>query len=116
MCSASTSSGARACGPASRRSTWARRTSSRAGPRSRPGGARRVASATGREAMRAARAARAELGAAMDGPLPDLIEAVEAGGVQVVVDALGADLAGACIQLEELALLFLNGAQALVRQ
>jgi len=56
------------------------------------------------------------LGAPADAPLPDLLEAVEATGAQVLVVALDADVAGACIERPGLALLFVNGAQALVRQ
>ena len=67
--------------------------------------------------MRAARAARAEMGYGLDGPLPDLLEAVEGpGGAQVVVLDLGEDVAGACIHRPGLALLFVNGRQATVRQ
>jgi Zn-dependent peptidase ImmA (M78 family) len=76
-----------------------------------------VASALGREAMRAARRARAEMGYGLDGPLPDLLDAIEGpGGAQVVVLDLGEDVAGACIQRPGLALLFVNGGQAPVRQ
>jgi Zn-dependent peptidase ImmA (M78 family) len=76
-----------------------------------------VASAIGREAMGEARRARAELGFGLDGPLPDLLAAVEGpGGAHVVVLDLGPDIAGACLQRPGLALLLVNGAQAAVRQ
>jgi Zn-dependent peptidase ImmA (M78 family) len=77
-----------------------------------------VASAHGQQAMRAARDARAEMGFGLDGPLPDLLEAIEGpGGAQVLVLDLGADIAGACIQRPpDLVLLFVNGDQAVVRQ
>jgi Zn-dependent peptidase ImmA (M78 family) len=76
-----------------------------------------VASAIGREAMREARRARVEMGYGLDGPLPDLLEAIEGpGGAEVVVLDLGDDIAGACLQRPGLVLLFVNGAQAPVRQ
>jgi Zn-dependent peptidase ImmA (M78 family) len=76
-----------------------------------------VASKLGREAMAAARRARVEMGYGLDGPLPDLLAAIEGpGGAQVVVLDLGADVAGACIQRPGLVLLFVNGGQAPVRQ
>jgi Zn-dependent peptidase ImmA (M78 family) len=76
-----------------------------------------VASKLGREAMAAARRARVEMGFGLDGPLPDLLGAIEGpGGAQVVVLDLGAGVAGACIQRPGLVLLFVNGGQAPVRQ
>jgi Zn-dependent peptidase ImmA (M78 family) len=67
--------------------------------------------------MAAARRARIELGFGLDGPLPDLLEAVEGpGGAHVVVLELGDDVAGACIQRGALVLLFVNGAHAAVRR
>jgi Zn-dependent peptidase ImmA (M78 family) len=76
-----------------------------------------MASAVGEHAMAAARAARAEMGFALDGPVPDLLAAVEGpGGAHVVVLDLGADVAGACIQRPGLVLLFVNGAHAAVRR
>jgi Zn-dependent peptidase ImmA (M78 family) len=76
-----------------------------------------VASALGREAMRAARRARVEMGHGLDDPLPDLLAAIEGpGGAQVVVLDLGDDVAGACIQRAGLVLLFVNGGQAPARQ
>jgi Zn-dependent peptidase ImmA (M78 family) len=76
-----------------------------------------VASAIGREAMEAARRARAEMGYGLDGPLPDLLAAIEGpGGAHVVVLDLGEDVAGACLQRPGLALLFVNGREAAVRQ
>ena len=57
------------------------------------------------------------MGYGLDGPLPDLLEAIEGpGGAQVVVLDLGEDVAGACIQRPGLVLLFVNGGQAPVRQ
>jgi Zn-dependent peptidase ImmA (M78 family) len=76
-----------------------------------------VASKLGREAMAAARRARVEMGYGLDGPLPDLLDAIEGpGGAQVVVLDLGAEVAGACIQRPDVVLLFVNGRQAPVRQ
>ena len=67
--------------------------------------------------MRAARRARVEMGYGLEGPLPDLLAAIEGpGGAHVVVLDLGPDVAGACIQRPGLALLFVNGRQAAVRQ
>lgn len=67
--------------------------------------------------MAAARRARAEMGLPPDGPLPDLLAAIEGpGGAHVVVLDLGDDVAGACIQRQGLVLLFLNGAHAAVRR
>src|SRR3954468_17039010 len=68
-------------------------------------------------AMLAARRARLDMGFGLEGPLPDLLRAVEGpGGAQVVVLDLGEDVAGACLQRPGLVLLFVNGAQAAVRQ
>src|SRR5689334_7363818 len=67
--------------------------------------------------MAAARRARLEMGFGLEGPLPDLLAAVEGpGGAHVVVLELGADVAGACLQRGDLVLLFVNGAQAAVRR
>ena len=68
--------------------------------------------------MQAARAARVDLGFGLEGPLPDLLAAIEGpGGAHVVVLDLGDDIAGACLQRPpDLVLLFVNGAQAPVRQ
>src|SRR3954447_6647094 len=67
--------------------------------------------------MREARRARLDMGFGLEGPLPDLLEAVEGpGGVQVVVLDLGDDVAGAYLQRGGLALLFVNGDNAAVRQ
>src|SRR3954453_10185492 len=67
--------------------------------------------------MREARRARLDMGFGLEGPLPDLLEAVEGpGGVQVVVLDLGDDVAGAYLQRGGLALLFVNGDHAAVRQ
>src|SRR3954454_354955 len=67
--------------------------------------------------MREARRARLDMGFGLEGPLPDLLEAVEGpGGAQVVVLELGAEVAGACLQRGGLVLLFVNGDHAAVRQ
>jgi Zn-dependent peptidase ImmA (M78 family) len=76
-----------------------------------------MASAVAEHAMAAARAARTEMGFGLDGPLPDLLAAVEGpGGAHVVVLDLGDDVAGACIQRPGLVLLLVNGAHAAVRR
>jgi len=67
--------------------------------------------------MAAARRARLELGFGLDGPVPDLLAAIEGpGGAHVVVLDLGDEVAGACIQRGGLVLLFVNGAHAAVRR
>lgn len=64
-----------------------------------------------------AREARAALGFTREGPLPDLVEAVEArGGAHVVVLELPDGVAGAYVARESCPLLFVNGRQALSRQ
>ena len=64
-----------------------------------------------------ARQARADLGYTREGPLPDLLDAVEdRGGANVVVLALPAGVAGAYIARPQCPLLFVNGHQALARQ
>src|SRR3954464_5589487 len=76
-----------------------------------------MASGIGQAAMLAARRARLELGFGLGGPLPDLLAAVEGpGGAHVVVLDLGDEVAGACLQRGGLALLFVNGDNAAVRQ
>jgi Zn-dependent peptidase ImmA (M78 family) len=76
-----------------------------------------VTSAIGEAAMREARRARLDMGFGLEGPLPDLLDAVEGpGGAQVVVLDLGDDVAGAYLQRGGLALLFVNGDHAAVRQ
>jgi Zn-dependent peptidase ImmA (M78 family) len=76
-----------------------------------------VASRIGEAAQQAARRARLDMGFGLEGPLPDLLEAVEGpGGAQVVVLELGEDVAGACLQRGGLVLLFVNGAHAAVRR
>ena len=67
--------------------------------------------------MLEARRARLDMGFGLEGPLPDLLAAVEGpGGAQVVVLALDDGIAGACISRGALTLLFVNGAHAAVRQ
>lgn len=64
-----------------------------------------------------AREARAELGYARDGPLPDLLEAIEGrGGAHAVLLDLPPLVAGAFIARPGLPLLLVNGRQALARQ
>jgi Zn-dependent peptidase ImmA (M78 family) len=76
-----------------------------------------VASRIGEAAMQEARRARLDMGFGLEGPLPDLLEAIEGpGGAQVVVLELGAAVAGACLQRAGLVLLFVNGDHAAVRQ
>jgi Zn-dependent peptidase ImmA (M78 family) len=76
-----------------------------------------MASPIGEAAMREARRARLDLGFGLEGPLPDLLQAVEGpGGAQVVVLELGDDVAGACLQRGGLVLLFVNGTHAAVRR
>jgi Zn-dependent peptidase ImmA (M78 family) len=76
-----------------------------------------VASRIGEQAMAAARRARIELGFGLDGPVPDLLAAIEGpGGAHVVVLDLGDEVAGACLQRGGLVLLFVNGAHAAVRR
>jgi len=67
--------------------------------------------------MLAARRARIDMRFGLEGPLPDLLQAVEGpGGAQVVVLELHRDVAGACLQRGPLTLLFVNGANPAVRQ
>src|SRR4051812_47787352 len=67
--------------------------------------------------MQEARRARLDMGYGLEGPLPDLLLAIEGpGGAHVVVLELGDEVAGACIQRPGLALLFVNGSHAAVRQ
>jgi Zn-dependent peptidase ImmA (M78 family) len=76
-----------------------------------------VASPIGEAAMLEARRARLDMGFGLEGPLPDLLAAVEGpGGAQVVVLDLGDDVAGAYLQRGGLVLLFVNGDHAAVRQ
>jgi Zn-dependent peptidase ImmA (M78 family) len=76
-----------------------------------------VASRLGEAAMLEARRARLDLGFGLEGPLPDLLHAVEGpGGAHVVVLALFDGVAGACISRGALTLLFVNGTHAAVRQ
>jgi Zn-dependent peptidase ImmA (M78 family) len=68
-------------------------------------------------AQQEARRARLDMGFGLEGPLPDLLRAIEGpGGAQVVVLDLGDDVAGACLQRGALVLLFVNGADPAVRQ
>src|SRR3954451_8624840 len=67
--------------------------------------------------MQEARRARLDMGYGLEGPLPDLLVAIEGpGGAHVVVLELGDEVAGACIQRPGLALLFVNGSHAAVRR
>src|SRR3954468_20144484 len=67
--------------------------------------------------MQEARRARLDMGYGLEGPLPDLLVAIEGpGGAHVVVLELGDEVAGACIQRPGLALLVVNGSHAAVRQ
>jgi Zn-dependent peptidase ImmA (M78 family) len=76
-----------------------------------------MASRIGEAAMAEARRARLDMGFGPEGPLPDLLRAVEGpGGAQVVVLDLRRDVAGACLQRGALTLLFVNGANPAVRQ
>ncbi len=64
-----------------------------------------------------AREARTELGLGLDGPLGDLLEAVEGpGGAHVVVLDLGDGVAGAYLARADRPLIFVNGRQGPVRQ
>ena len=64
-----------------------------------------------------AREARAALGFTREGPLPDLVEAIEDhGGAHVVVLELPEGVAGAYVARADCPLLFVNGHQALARQ
>jgi Zn-dependent peptidase ImmA (M78 family) len=64
-----------------------------------------------------AREARKSLGLTPEGPLPDVIQAVEdGGGVHAVILELAEGVAGAYIARPALPLVFVNGAQAITRQ
>ena len=64
-----------------------------------------------------AREAREDLGYAREGPLPDLIGAIEdRGGAHVVVLVLPEGVAGAYVARADCPLVFVNGHQALARQ
>ena len=64
-----------------------------------------------------AREAREDLGYAREGPLPDLVEAIEEqGGAHVVVLELPEGVAGAYVARADCPLVFVNGHQALARQ
>jgi Zn-dependent peptidase ImmA (M78 family) len=64
-----------------------------------------------------AREAREALGYPREGPLPDILEALEdRGGVQAVVLELNDGVAGAYIARTDLPLVFVNGDQAVTRQ
>ena len=64
-----------------------------------------------------AREARAALGFTREGPLPDLVDAIEGrGGANVVVLDLPEGVAGAYVARPQCPLLFVNGRQALSRQ
>jgi len=68
--------------------------------------------------MLEARRARLDMGFGLDGPLPDLLRAIEGpGGAPVAVLRMHDDLAGAYYRLRgDVRLLFVNGAHAAVRQ
>jgi len=63
-----------------------------------------------------AREARADLGFTRDGPLLDVLAAVEEGGAHVVVLDLPDGVAGAYLGKPDCALLFVNADQAIARQ
>lgn len=63
-----------------------------------------------------ARSARKALGYTREGPLPDLLGAVEDAGAHAVVLELPEGVAGAYIAKPDCPLLFVNGQQALTRQ
>lgn len=64
-----------------------------------------------------ARQARGDLGYTREGPLPDVVQAIEErGGAHVVVLDLPEGVAGAYLARPQCPLLFLNGHQALARQ
>ena len=64
-----------------------------------------------------AREARADLGCTREGPLPDVLVAIEdRGGAHVVVLDLPEGVAGAYVARADCPLLFVNGHQALARQ
>jgi Zn-dependent peptidase ImmA (M78 family) len=76
-----------------------------------------VASEHSNRGAKRAREARADLGYTREGPLPDLLQAVERdGGAHAVVLELPEGVAGAYIAKRGCPLLFVNGRQALSRQ
>jgi Zn-dependent peptidase ImmA (M78 family) len=76
-----------------------------------------VASLHSNRGAKRAREARADLGFTREGPLPDLLDAVESrGGAHVIVLELPEGVAGAYIARPGCPLLFVNGRQALARQ
>jgi Zn-dependent peptidase ImmA (M78 family) len=75
-----------------------------------------VASEHSNRGAKRARQARADLGFTRDGPLPDVLAAVEHGGAHAVVLELPEGVAGAYVNRPGCALLFVNGAQAVARQ
>jgi Zn-dependent peptidase ImmA (M78 family) len=76
-----------------------------------------VASEYSNRGAKRARQAREDLGYTREGPLPDLLQAVEGdGGVHAVVLELPEGVAGAYIAKRGRPLLFVNGRQALSRQ
>jgi Zn-dependent peptidase ImmA (M78 family) len=74
-----------------------------------------VASLHSNRGAKRAREAREALGLGLDGPLPDLLDAVEAAGAHVVVLELGG-VAGAHLLRPGCPLLFVNGAEPANRQ
>ena len=76
-----------------------------------------VASIHTNRGFKRARTAREELGFGAEGPLPDLLDAVEGpGGASVVVLDLGEGIAGAHLVRPAGPLLFVNGRQGMTRQ
>ena len=86
----------------------------RVGP---PADTRLVASEHSNRGAKRARQARADLGFTREGPLPDLLRAIEEhGDAHVVVLKLPEGVAGAYIAKPDLPLLLVNGRQAISRQ
>jgi Zn-dependent peptidase ImmA (M78 family) len=78
--------------------------------------AREVASKWSNTGAKRGREARADLGLAGAGPVPDLLTTVEAAGAHVVVLDLPEGVAGAYIAKPDRPLLFVNGGQWVARQ
>lgn len=75
-----------------------------------------VASEHSNRGAKRAREAREDLGFTREGPLPDVLAAVEHGGAHAVVLELPEGVAGAYVNKPDCPLLFVNGAQAVARQ